>query len=140
MAQVYACLAAFEEYPAFVPGLTAVNRRSARRLDLEADVNGTRHRWPVRVSELRRDRSVALTIDQRFRARARGELRRSGARATELAVEVEYELDVLRERLLGLLFDPQPHLEEGLARFREWVQDGGTSHSPGRTRQASRGR
>jgi hypothetical protein len=120
---VYERAAAFEDYPAFVPGLVAVRQVSPRRLQFEARIGDSAHRWPARIAELRRDRSVAIVVDQRFRATARAGLRRAGPDATAVEVELEYALDPLRERLLGLLFDPQAQLEAGLDLFADWVED-----------------
>jgi uncharacterized membrane protein len=120
---VYQRAAAFQDYPAFLPGLVAVRQISARRLQFEARIGDSVHRWPARITELRRDRSVAIAVDQRFRATARARLRHAGPDATAVQVEVEYALDPLRERLLALLFDPQAQLEAGIDRFRDWVED-----------------
>jgi uncharacterized membrane protein len=120
---VFERASAFEDYPAFLPGLTAVRQLSPRRLHFEARIGDSAHRWPARVVELRRDRSVAIAVEERFRATARAHLHRAGPDATALEVEVEYALDPLRERLLGLLFDPQAQLEAGLELFGDWVED-----------------
>ncbi len=120
---VYDLLVSFEQYPAFLPALQAVRRRSPRRLLVEAEVNGRLVAWPAKVVEQRRHRLVAIAVDHRFQALARAHLRHAGTGLTELRVEVEYELDVLRERLLMLLMDPQAQLEAGLGRFRAWVHE-----------------
>lgn len=118
---VYACLVAFEQYPSFLPGVLAVRRVSPRRLVLVGRVGDEVHEWPARISEQRRDRSVALTLDQRLRVSARVQLESVGPEETRIAVEVDYALDPLRERLLNLLFDPQQQLDAGLERFVSWV-------------------
>lgn len=118
---VYDLIVSFEQYPAFLPALHAVRRRSPRRLLVEAEVNGRLVAWPAKVVEQRRHRRVAIAVDHGFQALARAHLRHAGTGLTELRVEVEYELDILRERLLMLLMDPGDQLEAGLGRFRDWV-------------------
>jgi hypothetical protein len=133
---VFERASAFEDYPAFLPGLTVVRQISPRRLHFEARVGDSSHRWPARIVELRRDRSVAIAVEERFRATARARLRRAGPEATALEVEVDYTLDPLRERLLGLLFDPQAQVEAGLDLFGDWVED--EYRGPARRRLARR--
>lgn len=121
LAVVYERLVSFERYPEFLPGLVAVRRLSPRRLSFEAQVAGTNHQWPARITEQRRGRSVAMAVDERFRASARVHLHPVGPRVTALGVALDFDVDPFRERLLTLLLDPQQQLEAGVARFVDWV-------------------
>lgn len=136
---VYEHISAFEQYPQFVPGLVAVQRVSPRRLKMVAEVAGSHHEWPVRVVEQRRERSVGIALEDRFQAAARVILRRTSPSTTELTLAFEYELDPFRERLLAVVFDPQPQLELGLARFGAWVHDGRPGEAPAARRRSAAG-
>lgn len=140
MAVAYECSMRFEDYPDFVPSLTAVQRLGGDRLRFVAEVSGDRHEWGAQITDAQPHHRLRVQVTERVRAAAVVRFTAIKAGGTQVHVEVEYDLDPLRARLLEMLVDPQRQLEAGLERFKQTVENGkGSGRAPARARRAASG-
>lgn len=139
MAVAYERSLRFEDYPDFVPSLTAVERLGRDRLSFVAEVSGERHEWGAQITDAQPHHRLRVEVTERVRAAAVVRFTANKSGGTQVHVEVEYHLDPLRARLLEMLVDPQRQLADGLERFKQAVEDGnGSKRAPARPRRAAR--
>jgi uncharacterized membrane protein len=138
VAVAYECSTRFEDYPDFVPSLTAVQRLGGDRLRFVAELSGERHEWGAQITDAQPHHRLRVQVTERVRAAAVVRFSAIKPGRTQVHVEVEYDLDPLRARLLEMLVDPQRQLEAGLERFKETVENGsGSRRTPARARRAA---
>ncbi len=107
----------FEDYPRWLPSVSAVERTGEDSLLITARSDSGLHKVDVLIAEQLPGRRLVLTLSERRRARARLHLHALDEHSTRLQLEVDHDLDPLAARMVDLLFAPERQLEEGLRRF-----------------------
>jgi len=109
----------FEDYPRWLPSVSAVERAGDDRLLVTARSDSGLHEVDVLIAEQVPGRRLVLTLSERRRASARLHVQALDDGRTRLQIEVDHDLDPLAARMLDLLFAPERQLEEGLRRFAD---------------------
>lgn len=117
----------FENYPIWLPSVSAVQRIGDDRLLVTARSDTGLHELDVLIAEQVPGRRLVLTLSERRRARARLHLQALDEQTTRLQIEVDHDLDPLAARMLDLLFAPERQLQEGLRRFAEALTASGSA-------------
>jgi uncharacterized membrane protein len=112
----------FEEFPAFMEGVTAVTQLDDRRLRWQANVGGKSQEWTAEITEQHPDQRIAWTSTSGARNAGVVTFHRLADRKTRVMLQMEYDPKGMVENVGDAVGVVAARVGRDMARFKDYIE------------------
>jgi uncharacterized membrane protein len=112
----------FEEFPAFMEGVTAVTQLDDRRLRWQANVGGKSQEWTAEITEQHPDERIAWTSTSGTRNAGVVTFHRLADQKTRVMLQMEYHPKGMVENVGDAVGVVAARVGRDMARFKDYIE------------------
>jgi uncharacterized membrane protein len=112
----------FEEFPAFMEGVTAVTQLDDRRLRWQANVGGKSQEWTAEITEQHPDERIAWTSTSGARNAGVVTFHRLADQKTRVMLQMEYDPKGMVENVGDAVGVVAARVGRDMARFKDYIE------------------
>jgi uncharacterized membrane protein len=112
----------FEEFPAFMEGVTAVTQVDDRRLRWQANVGGKSQEWTAEITEQHPDERIAWRSTSGARSAGVVTFHRLADQKTRVMLQMEYDPQGMVENVGDAVGVVTARVGRDMARFKDYIE------------------
>jgi uncharacterized membrane protein len=112
----------FEEFPAFMEGVTAVTQLDDRRLRWQANVGGKSQEWTAEITEQHPDERIAWRSTSGARSAGVVTFHRLADQKTRVMLQMEYDPQGMVENVGDAVGVVTARVGRDMARFKDYIE------------------